>query len=396
MRLSRLLRISVTPWYRGPINPCKGWLKLLWILPFLPITLMVILNTMPDCEISERFGASKDELTKPIQYNYTVHPDERAFPLAFSIVVYRDLDRALRLLHAIHRPHNCYCIHMDRRITRRFREILELEVRKRYTSEVFVMPEDYSFTVRWGTMSVLDADLMCSRILLARCPDWTYWINLTGQEFPLRTNRELVTALKLLNGSNVIDGTFKNRMYSRFPLYYRLNFSFTWYKGSVHIAARRDFVQFMHTDIRAKQMLQVLRVHDLYGTWHSVPDETFFSTLNHNPYSIPAPGAFLGEHERHTFKQVTRFKIWTEDNEPCGSGCWIRQICMLGLNDIPRLIRSPQFFANKFVPYVQPEAYDLMERWLANKLEYENRRGDLHPSFNRTYYSTLEVSWNHI
>ncbi|KAF7260124.1 hypothetical protein EG68_02424 [Paragonimus skrjabini miyazakii] len=347
MRLQRVLRISGTTWYRRPVHLCRGWLKLLWVLPFFPIALMVTLNTKTHCELSERFSASKDELTRLVQYNYTLHPDERAFPLAFSIVVYRDLDRALRLLHAIHRPHNCYCIHMDRRITGRFREIMELEVRKRYTSEVFVVPEEYSFTVRWGTMSVLDADLMCSRILLARCPDWTYWINLTGQEFPLRTNWELVTALKLLNGSNVIDGTFKNRMYSRFPLYYRLNFS--------------SFIS------RSKHTLDLLWV------------------------MVLTPGAFLGEHERHAFKQVTRFKIWTEDNEPCGSGCWIRQICMLGLNDVPRLIKSPQFFANKFVPYVEPEAYGLMERWLAHKLEYENRRGDLHPSFNRTYYSTLEL-----
>ncbi|KAF5395941.1 Beta-1 3-galactosyl-O-glycosyl-glycoprotein beta-1 6-N-acetylglucosaminyltransferase 3 [Paragonimus heterotremus] len=235
MRLQRVLRISGTTWYRRPIHLCRGWLKLLWILPFIPIALMVTLNTKTHCELSERFGASKDELTRLVQYNYTLHPDERAFPLAFSIVVYRDLDRALRLLHAIHRPHNCYCIHMDRRTTGRFREILELEVRKRYTSEVFVVPEEYSFTVRWGTMSVLDADLICSRILLARCPDWAYWINLTGQEFPLRTNWELVTALKLLNGSNVIDGTFKNRMYSRFPLYYRLNFSVSITNRSPHV-----------------------------------------------------------------------------------------------------------------------------------------------------------------
>ena len=33
-----------------------------------------------------------------------------------------------------------------------------------------------------------------------------YFINLTGQEFPLKTNGELVEILKTLNGSNVVMG----------------------------------------------------------------------------------------------------------------------------------------------------------------------------------------------
>jgi uncharacterized membrane protein HdeD (DUF308 family) len=38
---------------------------------------------------------------------------------------------------------------------------------------------------------------------------WKYFINLTGQEFPLRTNYELVKILKIYNGSNDIEGTVK-------------------------------------------------------------------------------------------------------------------------------------------------------------------------------------------
>jgi len=57
-------------------------------------------------------------------------------------------------------------------------------------------------------------------------------------------------------------------------------------KGSTHIAATREFVHHALTDRKARDLLD----------WMSdirIPDEHFFSTLNHNP-SIPAPGAFYG------------------------------------------------------------------------------------------------------
>ena len=45
------------------------------------------------------------------------------------------------------------------------------------------------------------------RRLIAHRSKWRYFINLTGQEFPLKTNRELVEILTALHGANDIDGT---------------------------------------------------------------------------------------------------------------------------------------------------------------------------------------------
>ena len=36
-----------------------------------------------------------------------------------------------------------------------------------------------------------------------------YFINLTGQEFPLKTNGEIVEILKILNGANNMEGTIQ-------------------------------------------------------------------------------------------------------------------------------------------------------------------------------------------
>ena len=60
--------------------------------------------------------------------------------------------------------------------------------------------------VKWGNFSLLRAELSCMRDLLARSGTWKYLINLTGEEFPLVTNLELVTILKRLGGRNIVDG----------------------------------------------------------------------------------------------------------------------------------------------------------------------------------------------
>ena len=36
---------------------------------------------------------------------------------------------------------------------------------------------------------------------------WKYFINLTGQEFPLKTNYEIVQILKAYKGANNVEGT---------------------------------------------------------------------------------------------------------------------------------------------------------------------------------------------
>ena len=55
--------------------------------------------------------------------------------------------------------------------------------------------------------SVLEADLNCFRELHSARDrrNWRYLINLTGQEFPLRTHLELVRILSILNGANLME-----------------------------------------------------------------------------------------------------------------------------------------------------------------------------------------------
>ena len=58
-------------------------------------------------------------------------------------------------------------------------------------------------------------------------------------------------------------------------------------KGSAHISARREFVEFAVNDRRAQDLLLWLR--DTFA-----PDETFFNSLNRNP-ALKIPGTYLGK-----------------------------------------------------------------------------------------------------
>ncbi|VDP89741.1 unnamed protein product [Echinostoma caproni] len=154
-----------------------------------------------------------------ISYKFTVRPEEQEFPIAYSLLVYTDVDRVLRLLRAIYRPQNFYCIHIDRKSKAEFIEIMErLKQCPDLAHNVFFVDPSERLDVQWGQMSVLDADLTCARILFERAPGgWKYWINLTGQEFPLRTNWELVRALRLLNGANIVEAIYRRRNLGRCP-----------------------------------------------------------------------------------------------------------------------------------------------------------------------------------
>ena len=68
---------------------------------------------------------------------------------------------------------------------------------------VYLLPDRVD--VQWGHFSVLEPVLLCLKYFLNH-KQWKYFIDLTGQELPLRTNWELVHILKVYNGSNDIQG----------------------------------------------------------------------------------------------------------------------------------------------------------------------------------------------
>ena len=130
--------------------------------------------------------------------------EEAEYRLAFSIAVYRDVEQFERLLRAIYPPQNFYCVHVDRKTSLLLHEAVHSVAN--CFQNVFVSSR--SDVIKWGDHSVLLPQLNCMRDLLVNFEGaWKYYMDLSAQEFPLRTNRELVQIAKVFNGSNDISGS---------------------------------------------------------------------------------------------------------------------------------------------------------------------------------------------
>lgn len=141
------------------------------------------------------FKISRGYITKPLT------TFEEQFPLAYSILMYRDVEQSERLLRAIYRPQNSYCIHVDRKSAAKIYDAMTAIAN--CFDNVFVASGRYD--VQWGTMTVLEPEILCMKELWNKNKTWKYFINLTGQEFPLRTNHELVKILAAFNGANDVE-----------------------------------------------------------------------------------------------------------------------------------------------------------------------------------------------
>ena len=142
------------------------------------------------------------------EFGYIEHPltkEELDFPIAFGILVYKDIEQIERLLRAVYRPQHFYCFHVDL--------AGDKDVNKTYNAlrniaECFdnVFVPSTRVDVVWGEFSILEAELICMEQLW-KVTGWKYYINLVGQEFPLKTNLEVVKILKAMDGANVIYGS---------------------------------------------------------------------------------------------------------------------------------------------------------------------------------------------
>jgi len=133
-------------------------------------------------------------------------PDERSFPIAFSLLTYENLEQTERLLRLVYRPHNAYCIHVDRKSDPAMHAGVEA-VAACLPNVVIARP---AVNVTWGEISVVEAELLCIGFLLEhRGVEWKYYVNLVARDLPLRTNEELVKILNAYDGANDVDGTRK-------------------------------------------------------------------------------------------------------------------------------------------------------------------------------------------
>lgn len=151
-----------------------------------------VVTLTSDCDIYQALRSYHQKL---------VSKEEEKFPIAYSLVVHKDAIMVERLIHAIYNQHNIYCIHYDRKSPDAFK--LAMNNLANCFTNVFIASKIE--TVQYAHISRLQADLNCLSDLLKSSVQWKYVINLCGQDFPLKSNFELVSELKKLNGANMLE-----------------------------------------------------------------------------------------------------------------------------------------------------------------------------------------------
>lgn len=106
-----------------------------------------------------------------------------------------------RLLRAIYAPQNYYCVHVDKKS-----DASVLSAIKAIVScfpNVFMVSQ--SVSVVYSGWPRVQADINCMADLFEMSTKWKYFINLCGQDFPLKTNLEIVRTLRSLRGGNSLE-----------------------------------------------------------------------------------------------------------------------------------------------------------------------------------------------
>ncbi|XP_054447922.1 N-acetyllactosaminide beta-1,6-N-acetylglucosaminyl-transferase isoform X2 [Pteronotus mesoamericanus] len=334
-----------------------------------------------------------------IQNHYITSPlseEEVAFPLAYVLVIHKDFDTFERLFRAIYMPQNVYCVHVDEKATAEFKKSV-WQLLSCFQNAFIASKIEF---VVYAGISRLQADLNCLKDLVASEIPWKYAINTCGQDFPLKTNKEIVQYLKGFKGKNITpgvlppahaigrtkyvhrehigkDGSFvKNTNILKTSPPHQL----TIYFGTAYVALTREFVNFVFSDKRAIDLLHWSK--DTYS-----PDEHFWVTLNRIP-SVPGsmPNAswtgnlraikWIDMEDKHggchgdiSVKKLLRGisesflpMLSSRTFMVLGLIChYVHGICIYGNGDLKWLINSPSLFANKFELTTYPLTVECLE-----------------------------------
>uniref|UniRef100_A0A2K5YGE0 Glucosaminyl (N-acetyl) transferase family member 7 n=1 Tax=Mandrillus leucophaeus TaxID=9568 RepID=A0A2K5YGE0_MANLE len=267
--------------------------------------------------------------------------EEGDFSLAYIITIHKELAMFVQLLRAIYVPQNVYCIHVDEKTPKKYKTAVQTLVN--CFENVFISSKREKMA--YAGFTRLQADINCMKELVHSKFQWNYVINLCGQDFPIKTNREIVHYIRSKwNDKNITPGAIQpphtnNRLKDKPP------HNLTIYFGSAYYGLTRKFVEFILTDIRAKDMLQWSK--DIRS-----PEQHYWATLNQLK---DAPGATPDAGWEGNVRAIK----WKSEEGNVHDGCKGRYVRDIYL---PRLVQSSSLSAYKFEPSTDPLVATCLER----------------------------------
>lgn len=135
--------------------------------------------------------------------NVKPKPKIHQIQIAYFILVHRLPEQFKRLFKAIHHPENHYLIHIDKKIDDQSRKTIEAFLTEYQNTHLME-----SSNVAWGGYSMIQAELNGMKHLLRLNKTWDFFINLSGQDHPLKSQdiiRSFLTKNRKNNYIRIID-----------------------------------------------------------------------------------------------------------------------------------------------------------------------------------------------
>ncbi|BCS54647.1 glycosyl transferase [Geobacter sp. SVR] len=252
---------------------------------------------------------------------------------AYFIIVHHKLNQFRWLFEAIYSGEDLFCIHADRKSGPEFQEQLRRMIGPR-PNVIFLPPR----RVIWGGWRLVAVELEAIRHLLAADADWKYYINLSGQDYPIKPLPTIKEILRAAWPRNFIRSwpfsairelepddphlprqlafeAFGRLVRTRYRLPFPRSLDIR-FKGSNWHMLTREFCCWLLEDPLSRRVARMVR-------YTFIPDEIFFqAVIMNSPF-------------REMRTDFRRFVIWPGPK-------------ILGLEDYPRLLESDCLFGRKF------------------------------------------------
>lgn len=289
--------------------------------------------------------------------------------IGYLILVHRFPKQFKRLFKAIYDPRNSYVVHVDKNSGEALNADISNFLKPYSNAEVME-----GHAALWGGYSLVDAELRGMEHLLAMNGEWSHFINLSGQDFPLKTQAQIMAYLtdhpgreyiKVLDQEKIRPDTMRRIGEFVIETGGQIEQTLTMrpfiegatpYIGNQWMIVSRAFCDFVCHDARADRYKAFYR-----NTF--IADEGFFQTVMMNN---PVHGEIVNDD--------LRMIDWVPDGD-----IKLRPRTY-GREDAAALTSSHNFFARKFEQDVDGDILSILEGHLARQTHFTAAEFELAPA----------------
>jgi hypothetical protein len=272
--------------------------------------------------------------------------------LAYLIMVHDNAEQFGQLLTAIYAPQHYYLVHVDSKSGEALRSGIDKIVAG--YNNVSLME---SLRVTHCGFSMVEVQLRGTQALLDLGTAWTFFINLSGKCFPLKSQQEIAQFLASNPGRNFLDWTDQTTQWRKSRLRWRCMWfehrdsvypvpfllrrfprGLKPYAGSAWFILTREICEYINSSTLAKKLSRFYK--------HSLcPEEAFFQTLIMN-------SSYASSVTNDDMRAITwpansyRPKVYT-------------------MEDLPELLQSRALFARKFDADIDSEILEQLTHAIA-------------------------------